>query len=73
MHRLVLVVCVTAVVVTSPVSAQELEDVVHLKNGGVVRGIPIIEQVEGESLRIETTGGNVFAYTMEEIAEITRE
>ena len=72
MQRLVLVLCVTAVVVTSPVSAQELEDVVHLKNGGVVRGT-IIEQVEGESLRIETTGGNVFAYTMEEIAEITRE
>lgn len=72
MHRLVLVGCVTAVVVTSPVSAQELEDVVHLKNGGVVRGT-IIEQVEGESLRIETAGGNVFAYTMEEIAEITRE
>ena len=72
MHRLVLVVCVTAVVVTSPVSAQELEDVVHLKNDGVVRET-IIEQVEGESLRIETAGGNVFAYTMEEIAEITRE
>ena len=49
-----------------------LQDVVYLKNGSVIRGM-IIEQVPGESLKIETRDGNVFVYQMDEISKMTRE
>lgn len=48
------------------------EDVVYLKNGGIVRGI-IIEQVPDKSIKIETIGRNVFFYEMDEISKITKE
>ena len=68
----VLVVVVAVFVAPSPVFAQQMEDVVHLKNGEIVRGI-IIEQIPGESLKIQTQGGSAFVYTMDEIAKITKE
>ncbi len=72
MLRFILVSCLTVFVATSTVFAQQMEDVVHLKNGSVIRGT-IIEQIPGESLKIQTQGGSVFVYTMDEIAEIGRE
>ena len=60
---------------TSPAFAQQMqqmEDVIHLKNGGLVRGT-IIEQVPGESMKIQTRDGNIFVYTNDEIAKITKE
>ena len=55
-----------------PVSAGQMEDVLHLKNGSTVRGT-IVEQIPGESLRIETQGAGEVVYTMDEIATISRE
>lgn len=53
--------------------AQEaMEDVLYLKNGNIYRGI-IIEQVPGETMKIQTIGGNVFTVTIAEIAKITKE
>ena len=49
-----------------------LQDVIYLKNGSVIRGA-IIEQVPGESLKIETRDGNIFVYQMDEISKMTRE
>ncbi len=49
-----------------------LQDVVYLKNGSIIRGI-IIEQVPGKSLKIETHDGSVFVYNMDEIEKMTRE
>ena len=72
MQRFILLTCLTAFVVTSPAFAQQMEDVVHLKNGGLIRGT-IIEEVVGESLKIKTRDGNVFVYTMDEIAKMSRE
>ena len=72
MLRFILVACLTAFVVTTPAFAQQMEDVVHLKNGSIVRGT-IIEQLPGESLKIQTQGGSVFVYTMDEIAKISKE
>ena len=72
MQRFILLTCLTAFVVTSPAFAQQMEDVVHLKNGGLIRGT-IIEQIPGESLKIKTRDGNVFVYTMDEIAKISKE
>lgn len=47
-------------------------DVVYLKNGSVIRGI-IIEQVPNVSIKIETAGGSVFVYKMEEVERMTKE
>ena len=50
----------------------DYQDVVYLKNGSIIRGI-IIEQVPLKSIKIETIGGNVFAYYLDEIEKITKE
>ena len=49
----------------------EYMDIVYLKNGGKIKGI-IIEQVPGDSLKIETSDGNVFVYSYNEIAKIAK-
>src|SRR5437867_3248764 len=48
------------------------QDVVYLKNGGVIRGI-VIEQVPGKSIKIQTRDQNIFVFTFDEIERITRE
>ena len=72
MQRFILLTFLTAFVITSQAFAQQMEDVVHLKNGGLIRGT-IIEQIPGESLKIQTRDGNVFVYKMDEIAKISKE
>ncbi len=52
--------------------SQQVQDVVYLKNGSVIRGM-IIEQVPGKSLKVQTKDGNVFVYSMDEIERITKE
>ncbi len=52
-------------------SAQTIE-IVHLKNGGRIRGI-ITEQVPNKHLKIQTSDGNVFVYSFDEIEKITKE
>lgn len=54
-------------------SAQDdREDVVYLKNGNIYRGV-IIEQVPGQTLKVETLGGNVFTVQISDITKITKE
>ena len=75
MQRFILLTCLTAFLMTSQAFAQQMqqmEDVVHLKNGGLIRGT-IIEQVPGESMKIQTRDGNIFVYMNDEIAKITKE
>ncbi|MCH8332139.1 MAG: hypothetical protein IH946_12340 [Bacteroidetes bacterium] len=48
------------------------EDVVYLKDGGIIRG-KIIEHVIGEKITIQTIGRNVFVFTYEQIEKITSE
>lgn len=50
----------------------ELEDVVYLKDGSIIRGV-IIEQIPGESVLIRTRDGNQFRYQMDEITRIAKE
>lgn len=54
------------------VATERLEDVVYLKDGGIVRGV-IVEQVPGQSVLIRTRDGNQFRYQMDQIARMTRE
>lgn len=51
---------------------QQLDDVVYLKNGSIIHGI-VIEQVPGESLKIQTSDGSVFVYKMADVEKITKE
>lgn len=53
-------------------SAQNLQEVVYLKNGSIIRGI-IIEQIPEKSLKIQTADGSIFAYDMKEVEKITKE
>ena len=52
-------------------SQNQYEDVVYLKNGGIMRGV-IIEQIPNKSIKIETIGRNVFFYEMDAIEKITK-
>jgi hypothetical protein len=48
------------------------EDVVYLKNGGVLRG-SILEQTPNASLKIQIIGNNIFVVKMEEVERIVKE
>jgi opacity protein-like surface antigen len=50
----------------------DLQDVVYLTNGSIIRGT-IIEQVPNQSLTIETADGSLFVLAMDEIERISRE
>ena len=52
--------------------AQNLQDVVYLRNGSIIRGT-IIEQVPNESLTIETADGSFFVFAIDEVERIRRE
>lgn len=53
-------------------SAEELQEVVYLKNGSIIRGT-IVEQVPNQSLKIKTTDGNIFVFKIDEVEKITKE
>ncbi|WP_297625831.1 hypothetical protein [uncultured Rikenella sp.] len=72
MKKFLLVCLVALVSSTGFAQNSNLQDVIYLKNGSVIRGA-IIEQVPGESLKIETRDGNIFVYQMDEISKMTRE
>lgn len=72
MSKVVVAVLIAVMLLTSAAFGQQTQDVIHLKNGSVIRGT-IIEQIPGVSVKIETADGNVFVYNMTEIAKITKE
>lgn len=72
MKKILLVCLVMLFGVTRGVFAQNLEEVVHLKNGSVIRG-SIVEQIPNESVKIQTRDGNIFVYSIDEIQKITKE
>ena len=52
--------------------AQTYVDVVHLHNGSAIRGT-IVEQVPGESLKIQTPDGSVFVCAIDDVAKMVKE
>ena len=68
------IVCVVfiALLCCGTVWAEELQDVIYLKNGGILRGV-VIEQIPNESLKIRTADGNVFALEMSQIYKLSKE
>ncbi len=57
---------------TAAALAQDLQDVIHLKNGSIVRGI-IIEQIPNKTYKIETSNGSLFIFDCEEIVKISKD
>ena len=53
-------------------SQTPLQEVVYLKNGSMIRGT-VIEQIVGQSLKIQTADGSIFVYRMDEVEKITKE
>ncbi len=49
-----------------------LEDVIYLNNGSVIRGV-ILEQVINEYIKIQIIGGNILVFQMDEIEKIIKE
>lgn len=52
--------------------SQTLHEIIYLKNGSMIRGT-VIEQIVGQSLKIQTADGSIFVYRMEEVEKITKE
>lgn len=67
-------VCLFIILTLTPfcTQAQDLQEVVYLKNGSVIRGI-IIEQIPNSSLKIKTADGSIFAYKMADVEKIAKE
>ncbi|MBI4420743.1 MAG: hypothetical protein HY560_07950 [Gemmatimonadetes bacterium] len=61
-----------AVGTATRVEPQQMEDVIYLKDGSIIRGT-IVEQRPGESILIRTRDGNQFRYTMAQIDRMTKE
>ena len=58
---------------TTNLSANKnLQDVVYLKNGGVIRGT-IIENEPGAAIKIKTYDNSIFVYEMEEVLKLEKE
>ena len=50
----------------------EKEDVIYLKNGGIVRGT-IVEYVSDEAIKIEIIGQNVLVFGLDEVEKMQKE
>ncbi|HYH15800.1 MAG TPA: hypothetical protein VD794_11295 [Flavisolibacter sp.] len=59
-------------IVSLTVNAQTFTDVVHLKNGTIVRGI-IIEQVPGKTIKVQTADALKIEINYSDIEKITKE
>lgn len=72
MFRHLVVLFVTVFALSATADAQQLTDVVHLKNGSVVNGI-IIEQIPNETIKLQLRDGRVLVIEMSEIDRIVKE
>lgn len=73
MKRLLLLstIFITLTALTAKAQAN-MDDVVYLNNGSVLRGI-IIEQVPNKSLKVQIAGGSIFHVEIADVQRITKE
>ncbi len=72
MIRVTSVIFAMVFVAAANVAAGQMEDVIYLENGGIVRGA-ILEQIPDKSLKIRRRDGREFRYKMNEIEKISKE
>ena len=46
-------------------------DVVYLKNGSIIRGM-VVETIPNETVKIRTSDGSIFVYSLDEVEKITK-
>ena len=69
MKKTIIIVFLLTSVITF---AQQLVEVVYLKNGSIIRGT-IVEQTIGESIKIQTADGSLFVYPVDEVIKIAND
>ena len=74
MDKKALLVFLTSALLSTAVygAETEYEDVIHLKDGSVVRGL-IVEEVPGETYKIELYGGSVIIFEADDVDSVVRE
>ena len=68
---LVLSVLVLSLCTTNVPAETQMVDVVHLKNGNVIKG-EIMQMTPNETIKIETADGSIFVYEMSEVEKMTK-
>lgn len=54
------------------IKAQCYREVVYLKNGSIIKGV-VVEQIPSLSLKIKTSDGNLFTYSINEVERVEKE
>ncbi len=74
MDKKALLVFLTSVLLSTATygAETEYEDVIHLKDGSVVRGL-IVEEVPGETYKIELYGGSMIIFAADDVDRVVRE
>jgi hypothetical protein len=72
MKKLISIVSLSLIAVTALFAQKNLEDVLYLKNGSIIRG-SITEWVPDSTLKIEIAGGSLFVFKANEIRLIAKE
>jgi hypothetical protein len=62
----------SALPIVSVVAQEQLQDVVYLKNGSIIRGM-IIELIPNKSIKIKMVDNSLFVFQMDEIERMTKE
>ena len=72
MRRLIVTLLLLGTLVTVSAYSQNLEDVVYLKNGSIIRGT-ITEMFPKEPIKIQMRDGSIFVYELDDILKIVKE
>ena len=72
MKRFYILALVALIGFAMPAAAQQYQEVVYLKNGSVIKGV-VIEQVPGQSVKVQTQDGSIFVYEMSKVDKIVKE
>ena len=72
MKRFYILALVALIGFAMPAAAEQYQEVVYLKNGSVIKGV-VIEQVPGQSVKVQTQDGSIFVYEMSKVDKIVKE
>ncbi|MDL2323166.1 hypothetical protein LJC52_04175 [Bacteroidales bacterium OttesenSCG-928-A17] len=72
MKKIIVLSCMLVFFTFSAFTQGNMQDVIYLKNGGVIRGI-IIEQVPNKSFKIQTADESIFVFSIDEVDKIAKE
>lgn len=72
MKRILFVLAFLLAAAQGAFSQSEMQEVVYLKNGSIIKGI-IVEEVPNKSLKIQTPDGSLFFCDLNDVEKITKE